>query len=457
MILADVKSVGEGVIERLATPQVRTLMQKLAVLLRPLAGRGQRSDQPIQILELITEPAAAATPAPAPTSSAPPSRAEPPVLNVAGSGAKARKPALSAQAVADVLEFELTTQTPIIHIPDEAGSIGSLEAHPAKRAAALVESGDHPSQHRPAVEPPILQAAPPPHVTETASSRARHPAAAAGSHALPTAATGVSRTLQTSATTTSRTMGGTTNNNRALAAGLTGTTQTLQLPEGLSLILEVQPFSKLRAGGRTRRYEVIARSSQHDSTRLPAGFDKYVLMQLLTWLGNNRAAWNSEPTSFTLNMTIATLEDERFPQFVASNLKAHGIAPDNIGFEIAEPLCLQRRALVERFISLCDKLGCFVVIDDFSLESSLLGVLRSKALRLVKIDPKLTSVALKDKLSQAMVVAITQAAKVLGIHCCAKAVESTAALQWLTAIGCDFAQGSAVGRVHPLESLGQNN
>jgi EAL domain-containing protein (putative c-di-GMP-specific phosphodiesterase class I) len=138
---------------------------------------------------------------------------------------------------------------------------------------------------------------------------------------------------------------------------------------------------------------------------------------------------------------------------VASQLKANGIAPDNIGFEIAEPLCLQRRAQVERFITLCDKLGCFVVIDDFSLDSSITGLLRSKALRLVKIDPKLTSVALKDKLAQAMVVAIAQAVKVLGIHCAAKRVESQASLQWLTAIGCDFAQGSALAQVQSLESL----
>jgi EAL domain-containing protein (putative c-di-GMP-specific phosphodiesterase class I) len=225
----------------------------------------------------------------------------------------------------------------------------------------------------------------------------------------------------------------------------------LALPDGVSLILEVLPFSKLRTGGRTRRYEVLARSSHPN--RVPQGFDKIALQQLLAWMGANRAAWNLEPTSFTLNLSIATLEDERFPQFVASQLKANGIAPDNIGFEIAEPLCLQRRAQVERFITLCDKLGCFVVIDDFSLDSSITGLLRSKALRLVKIDPKLTSVALKDKLAQAMVVAIAQAVKVLGIHCAAKRVESQASLQWLTAIGCDFAQGTALGQVQSLETL----
>jgi len=187
--------------------------------------------------------------------------------------------------------------------------------------------------------------------------------------------------------------------------------------------------------------------------RAPALLDTQVLQRLLAWLGANRTAWNSEPTSFTLNLSISTIEDEKFPQQVASALKSHGIAADNLGFEISEPLCTQHRAQVERFITLCDKVGCFVVIDDFSLDSAVLPLLRSRALRFVKIDPKLTSVALKDKLSQAMVVAIVQAVKVLGIHCAAKRVESQATLQWLTAIGCDFAQGSALSQVVPLEAL----
>jgi EAL domain-containing protein (putative c-di-GMP-specific phosphodiesterase class I) len=236
------------------------------------------------------------------------------------------------------------------------------------------------------------------------------------------------------------------------APAVTGTSRALSF-DPTSIMLDIQAFSKLRAGGRTRRYEVLPRVPHREANRSPAATDGLALQRLLSWLGANRAAWNLEPTSFSLNLSISTLEDQRFPQHVASCLKANGIAPDNLGFEIAEALCTQHRAQVERFMSLCDKLGCFVVIDDFSFDSSVLPLLRSKALRLVKIDPKLTSVALRDKLSQAMVVAIVQAVKVLGIHCAAKRVESQASLQWLTAIGCDLAQGPALSQVLPIESL----
>ncbi|TLY65924.1 MAG: EAL domain-containing protein [Gammaproteobacteria bacterium] len=220
-----------------------------------------------------------------------------------------------------------------------------------------------------------------------------------------------------------------------------------------NLILEVLPFAKLRAGGQTRRFQVLARSATRTAQRDPAALDALILQKLLGWLAAHRAEWNSQPTSFTVNLSIATLEDERFVHKIAAALNEHAIAAETLGFEIAEALCTQHRARVERFITQCEKLGVWVVIEDFSFDSQVLPLLRSTAVRLVKIDPKLTSSALKDKLSQALVVATVQAAKVMGIHCAAKRVDSQAALQWLTAIGCDFAQGAALSSAQPLEAL----
>src|SRR6185312_15467664 len=176
-------------------------------------------------------------------------------------------------------------------------------------------------------------------------------AAAQASPAAPTASTtGSSRTLPTTGSTT--------------------TSRVLSANDSTQLLLEVQQYAKLRAGGRSRRFELQVRTPNRDASRDSAALDAHALQRLLSWLSTNRGSWNLEPTSFTLNLSITTLEDERFPQNVASALKNHGISPDTIGFEIAEALCLQRRAQVERFINLCDKIGCFVVIDDFSMDSA---------------------------------------------------------------------------------------
>jgi EAL domain-containing protein (putative c-di-GMP-specific phosphodiesterase class I) len=215
--------------------------------------------------------------------------------------------------------------------------------------------------------------------------------------------------------------------------------------------IELLPFAKLRAGGQTRRFQVQPRASATQRDAVAA--DEQTVQQLLAWLAAHRSMWSSVPTSFTINLSIATLEDERFLQKVGAALNSNGIGGETLGFEIAETLCAQNRATVERFISQCDKLGAWIAIDDFSFDSQVLPLLRSKALRMLKLDARLTAAALRDKLSQAVVVATVQAAKVLGIHCSAKKADSQASLQYLTAIGLDFAQGTALSRPVPLDQL----
>jgi len=233
------------------------------------------------------------------------------------------------------------------------------------------------------------------------------------------------------------------------------------------LILDVQQLTQLRSGGRTRRYEVLARS-RRDTARqqVPPAFiapaargpdgallDGLVLKKLLNWLGENPVVWDAEPASFSINLSIGALEDPQFLQQLPADLARTAVAAQCIGFEISELACAQCTAQVERFVATCEKLGCFLILDNFSLAPHALPFLRSPALKLVKIDPRLTSAALQDKLSQALVVAIAHSCKVHGIHCVAKRVESQAALQWLTGIGCDLAQGFVLDRPLPLESL----
>jgi EAL domain-containing protein (putative c-di-GMP-specific phosphodiesterase class I) len=342
MILADLKAGGDRLLERIMTPPLRTVMQKLAVLLRPAGPRRPDSDPTALVLSLAEDvaspPAAAESQTPAPASS------PPPVARARTGGHEELTPI----AVDDILAFDAVS-------PGLAG-VGT---------------------------------------------------------------TGVSRVLPLDASV---------------------------------VALDVLPFVKLRTGGRTRRFEVLPRGTSREM-RDPAALDSMAIERLLAWLGAHRSSWTHEPTSFTMNLSIATLEDDRFPRRLTAALSGNGISPETLGFEIAEPLCAQRRAQVERFIGHCERLGCFVVIDDFTLDSTVMPLLRSKALRLVKIDSRLSGSALRDKLSQALVVAIVQAVKVLGMHCAAQQVDSQASLQWLTAVGCDLAQGPMLAGSQPLERL----
>jgi EAL domain-containing protein (putative c-di-GMP-specific phosphodiesterase class I) len=404
----------------------------------------------------VVQPPRAAAPAAA-KSAAPPSRSAAPVQFASPAAAAAPSQAVSsapAVTIAPVAPPAPIAQPAPVAQPAQATFSSFDLSLPAEVLPPVVAPASLAQAASAAATPSAIVVPNVPTLEASDSGLVANPTPALAASPKSTGATTTTKAIGNGATTgTARSLNGATSIVQSLnGTSATVTSRTMALDPS-SLILDVQPFSKLRPGGRMRRYEVLPRIPHRDANRSPAAMDGLALQRLLSWLGSNRSAWSLEPTSFSLNLSISTLEDERFPQQVAQALKANGIAPDNLGFEIAEPLCTQRRAQVERFITLCDKLGCFVVIDDFSFDSSVLPLLRSKALRLVKIDPKLTSAALRDKLSQAVVVAIVQAVKVLGIHCAAKRVESQASLQWLTAIGCDLAQGPALSQVLPIESL----
>jgi len=445
MILGDAKSLGDDAFERMSAAPVRSIMLRLAVLLKP-------SSPPAAPADAI--PVASAR---SPESAPSPDMPDAPDVEQALAAVPAAS-LMSAEEVDQILEFDLEGEKlekplpPLRDIPVARPAPSVRLLPPTESADAdmvCLEMLDEPApataakpatRVAPAAAPPVPAAAarasrpPAPARAPTPAPAAKPAAQAAPIPKLPPRPQPAPAAPVPSAPTPAA----------APAAGTSGAADA-------NVHLEVLPFGKLRAGGQTRRFQVQPRVA--GGGRDPAAQDTLVLQRLMGWLAAHRSAWNSQPTGFTLNLSIATLEDERFAQKLAAALHSHGIAGDTFGFEIAEPLCTQRRAQVERFITQCEKVGAWIVIDDFSFDSQVLALLRSKAVRLVKIDSKLTSSALKDKLCQAVVVATVQAAKVLGIHCAAKKVDSQAALQWLTAIGCDFAQGAALGAPQTLESL----
>jgi EAL domain-containing protein (putative c-di-GMP-specific phosphodiesterase class I) len=560
MILSEAKSVGEGAQERLASAAVRTIMQRLAVLMKP-AGVTTTSLPALSLLELVPESEAdadAAAAAPAPVSPAPAAMAasraaSAPAAPAAISAEEQPDTAtsgISPQAVSDLLEFELAVEDSGKHVtpasahtalPGAAGTSDEIallqfiepptvSAAPAAAAAAAKSAPAPAAPAAPTRKPaaaalasavaaasaipsrtaaaargprpvvvaaspaPAPKAAPAPVASpapavrgasrlsavaarvNAAVERARSlqsvptaaPAAAAPARAPSEVAPAVPSEPQsepvaevTAAVTTVSEIP------QVTAAPVAEPTRqpappaasaVAEAPQAVSasdanLLLEIVQFGKLRPGGQSRRFQIHARTGQQHARYLPAALDTLILERLVSWLAANRSGWSAQPTSFTVNLSIATLEDERFVQRVAHGLNANGLSPEVLGFEITEALCTQRRALVERFLTQCEKLGPWVVVDDFSFDSQVVPLLRSKAVRLVKIDHKLTSLALKDKLSQALVIATIQAVKVLGIHCAAKQIESQALVQWLTAVGCDFAQGTAFAGPQPLEAL----
>ncbi len=375
MVIADTKSIEKGGGERLGTSDVRAILQRLAVVLRPTS---------ITQTQPIARPAVPVADLVVTTLAGPAARA--PVAETRPAAVPAPAAQVSTEGEMPVVEFSFDAL-----IDPKAGTA------PPPVAAA-----------KPAVAPPVPVVNPAPDAT-------------------------------------------------------------LYVPQATvrEVALHVQQLHKLRSGGRTRRYEVLLRARSHPesdsmgdtvaqmlaSQGTTSTMDRYITGELITWLAAHTGVWEREPASFSVNIALTTLTDDQFLSFVANNLAESRVSPEIIGFEVPERAFVEHHAFAERFVKRCEQLGCFIVLDDFSLHSDALPFLASPAVRLVKIDAKLTSAALKEKLPQAVVIAISQAAKVLGVHCVAKRVDTQVGRQWLSAIGIDFAQGFLLEKPQPLEDL----
>ena len=64
---------------------------------------------------------------------------------------------------------------------------------------------------------------------------------------------------------------------------------------------------------------------------------------------------------------------------------------------------------------------------------------------------------MKERVPQALVVAICQASKVLGLSCVAKRVDTPAVREWLAAVGIDYAQGFLLDQPRALTALTPGN
>ena len=405
MILMDAKALSGKLGERILAPTLRTLLHRMAILLRPPTATGVMTG---------AHPAAQA---------APPAPAAP------------RQPAKPATPA---------TPAPAAPAPERRAAAPALRAAPPpieRRVPGSEASYKGPERRRPNGGPPL----PPPRKPVAAPDppRASAPPAASDSELTVMAPRQIDELLSFELT----------EDLPPAAQALAAADSHRQVPP--RTVLYVQELTKLKPGGRTRRFRVGVRSG--DSTRVEPAADPdattTTLKALADGLSTRPESREPDHLSFVIGLSPAALQDEQLHRFISAELERARLDPARVGFEVAESICLTHPALMERFRVRCEQLGCYIVLDDFTLDSGALEFLRSKSLRLVRVDPKLTDTAMHDKLSQARVIAIAQATKVLGIHCAAKGVESQNTRRWLSAIGFDLADGRLFEGPQPLEAL----
>jgi EAL domain-containing protein (putative c-di-GMP-specific phosphodiesterase class I) len=197
--------------------------------------------------------------------------------------------------------------------------------------------------------------------------------------------------------------------------------------------LRSRPYARLRPGGTTRRYEIVdagTESVEQDLARAA---------RLIGLLKRRGARNTPSPASFTLPLCTASLGSAEFLNRLTPMLQESHLGEDTLGFSAPVAAWQRNITATELFIAQCEPLHCFVALDDFDLARGGFGLLRYSALRCLKLDPALTTMAPENRFAHASVAATVKAARVLGLYCVAKDVQTASLARWLASAGVEFA------------------
>ncbi len=158
------------------------------------------------------------------------------------------------------------------------------------------------------------------------------------------------------------------------------------------------------------------------------------------------ARWNAtwpdvEPILVTVNLSPVQLGDVGLTEFVATSLAASGMRPEQLGLEITETVVFSENPEHATRLLEIRRLGVRLLLDDYGTGYSSLGYIRRFPLDFIKLDRAFVSGIGQDTTDTAIIVAICELARALGLAVIAEGVETGGQLTALQAVGCELAQG----------------
>lgn len=156
---------------------------------------------------------------------------------------------------------------------------------------------------------------------------------------------------------------------------------------------------------------------------------------------------------FAVNISGQSIGDDDFPSFLERQLRAHGLPPALVSFELTETAAVTNIVRAEALIRRLRDLGHEIALDDFGRGLSSLTYLKTLPVSYLKIDGDLVRDVIASSRSQAMVSAIVQLARAMGLRTTAECIESDGIRTVVAGLGVDFGQGYALGRPRPLEQV----
>ena len=231
-------------------------------------------------------------------------------------------------------------------------------------------------------------------------------------------------------------------------------------------VLHAQRIQALGSSG-DQKFELLARlQTEGAPDRSPAEFlsaaERYQLMAALDrWVINSALdtiATADNPlevslTTFSINVSAQSLQDDAFVDFIESRIAETGVAPDTLCFELTETSLVRNIDRAQRFVARLQRLGCQVALDDFGTGYSSFAYLKALPVNYLKVDGAFVRDILENELSKAIVSSVVAIAEVIGAQTVAEHVENSMVEAWLKNAGVQYVQGFSIHKPEPFTQV----
>lgn len=228
--------------------------------------------------------------------------------------------------------------------------------------------------------------------------------------------------------------------------------------------MRAQPIVSLAKKDNYPRFEILLRMNDKKGRRVSSNAffsaaERYQLMpQIDRWVISNTLARLAEHVEFlrcsgaifAINLSGQTLGDDDILSFIEDEIDNSGVPSESLCFEVTESAAVSSKDKAQAFIDALRKRGCKFSLDDFGAGLSSFAYLKNFNVDTLKIDGSFIRDITDNRISESMVAAITQVAKVMQLETVAEYVESKKTKILLTKLGVDFAQGHVVGKPREL-------
>lgn len=233
-----------------------------------------------------------------------------------------------------------------------------------------------------------------------------------------------------------------------------------------SFFMQLQPIVSLRNPESSLCYEVLIRMRDAANKVVPPGrfipaaernglmtqIDRWVLRSTLEWF-DSQPAHRDSVDFCTLNLSGASLNDEKFLQDAIALIRAHAESTRKICFEITESVALYDLKTTRRFVDRVKSFGAMVALDDFGAGYTSFSYLKELPADLVKIDGNFIRDVNLNRENYAITRAVVDLAHELGMGCVAEWAENAAIVKSLIDLRVDYAQGFGICRPLDRERL----